>query len=744
MKLSGRVWRYLVRALLSFMVVPLFVLHLAGVVDLGVVEPLENYLYDLRLRLTMPNGQDSRIVIVDIDEKSLQGIGHWPWSRNTLAQLVDRLFDHYQIDVLGFDVVFAERDTSSGLPVLEQMAQGDLRDDPHFQGALARKRLVLDYDRIFADSLKNRRVVLGYYFRHDGDDTGVKGALPAAVLPNGSFDPTQVGSVLASGYTGNLPELQRSAMAGGFFNASPLVDPDGVFRRISLLQAYQGALYETLGLAVARLVLRENSIGLEYDAPQPDLYALENVALGQRRVPVDIDLGTLISYRGKQGSFPYVSAVDVLNGTVPRESLQGAIVLVGATAPGLMDLRATPAQDLYAGVEAHANVVAGILDGNIKARPAYLVGLEPVALIVLGLLLALVLPLLSPLWASLFSLSVLSSLVAFNLYQWTEANLVLPLASLLLMVLLIFVLNLAYGFFVEARGRRQLAGRFGQYVPPELVREMALDPSTYTLVSENRELTVLFSDIRGFTSISEGMAPQALSDLMNAYLTAMTGIIQRHRGTIDKYMGDAIMAFWGAPMADAKHTKHALLAALEMVDRLDALQTEFRARGWPEIKAGVGINTGIMTVGNMGSEFRMAYTVMGDAVNLGSRLEGITKQYGVQIVVSDFTRAQLLEFAFRELDVVRVKGKDEPVAIFEPLGLAEELDAEIKNELTAYHAALAAYRARDWSGAEERFRSLATSMPERHIYAVYLERIEHFRAVPPPNDWDGVFVLTTK
>lgn len=735
---------HLLRIMVSLMVVPLFVLHTAGVVDLVVVKPLENYLYDLRLRLTMPNTRDTRIVILDIDERSLQGIGHWPWRRDTLAHLVDRLFDQYQIDVLGFDVVFAERDQSSGLPMLEHLAKNELRHDRQFQSALASRRRELSFDQVFADSFRNRRVVLGYFFRQDGDLTGVKGVLPPPILAAGKFSPDHVGAAVASGFTANLPELQNSAMAGGFFNASPLIDPDGVFRRISLLQSYQGGLYETLGLAVARLALRESSLGLVYATPRPELYALESVRLGRRQIPVDIDLGALIPYRGKQGSFPYVSAIDVLQGKVAPEVLNGAIVLVGTTAAGLMDLRSTPTQDLYAGVEAHANVVAGILDGTIKERPAYLVGSEPLALIFLGVILALILPFLNPFWAFLFSFSVLAGLVGINFLLWARENMALPLASLLLMGIAIFVLNIAYGFFVEARGKRLLAGRFGQYVPPELVRKMARDPSTYTLASESRELTVLFSDIRGFTSISEGMSPQELSDLMNAFLSAMTKVIQHHQGTIDKYMGDAIMAFWGAPMSDPQHARHALLAGLEMIEVLNALHADFRVRGWPELRIGVGLNTGVMTVGNMGSTFRMAYTVMGDAVNLGSRLEGLTKEYGVQIVVSEFTMAQLPEFVFRELDIVRVKGKEEPVRIYEPIGLESELAVGAKQELASYHQAVRDYRARNWPAAAAAFGQLAAGQPDRSIYAIYLGRIRHFQNEPPADDWDGVFTLTTK
>ncbi len=349
MKIRGLFKRHAVRLGLSLVIVLLFLLNALGVLNLGLIQRVENLTYDLKLQWTMPGTLDRRIVIVDIDERSLQTLGHWPWSRNMLAQMVEQLFDRYQIDVLGFDVVFAERDESSGLTRLVELGRTELRSNSAFQSALEKLRPSLDYNQIFANSLKDRRVVLGYYFRHQLGQGGGKGSLPPPVLAPGSFDPDGVGAVVASGFTANLPELQGKALAAGFFNVSPLLDDDGVVRRISMLQSYDGGLYETFGLAVARLALNETQIELGYDDVQRSSLALESIKLGNRRIPVDIDVASLIPYRGKMGSFPYVSAIDVIEGKVPRDILQGAIVLVGTTAPGLLDLRATPVQEVYAG-----------------------------------------------------------------------------------------------------------------------------------------------------------------------------------------------------------------------------------------------------------------------------------------------------------------------------------------------------------------------------------------------------------
>lgn len=744
MKKTGFLRLHAVRIGLGFAIVLLLLLNVAGVLQLGFAQRLENYTYDQRLQWTMPGTVDPRIVIVDIDERSLQEQGHWPWPRPQIAHMLDMLFDTYQIDVLGFDVLFAEPDGSSGLSQLEQLERTDLRDNPAFSEALARLRPSLRYDQVFADSLKNRRIALGYYFRHDGETGSRVGSLPAPALAADTFSAAQVGAIQATGYAANLQVLQQAAASGGFFNASPLVDADGVLRRISLLQMLDGQLYETLSLAVTRLAMQGSGLSLNYADGDNSAVALESLQLGNRRIAVDEDVAALVPFRGKQGSFVYVSASDVLQGKVAPEVMFGAIVLVGTTAPGLLDLRSVPMQESYAGVELHANLIAGMLDGNIKERPAYVLGLNLIFILLTGGFLALALPALSPLAATVLTAATTLAMVASNLYFWQMQNLILPLAPGLILISALFIFNMSYGYFVDARGKRMLALLFGQYVPPELVDEMAKDPGAYSLEGSNRDMTVLFSDVRGFTTISEGLDPKQLTHLMNEFLTPMTHVIHHHRGTIDKYMGDAIMAFWGAPLPDPDHARNALLAAMEMVTKLDSLQDHFKSRGWPPIKVGVGLNTGDMTVGNMGSEFRLAYTVMGDAVNLGARLESLTKNYGVDIMVSEFTSARVPDFAYRELDRVRVKGKDKPVRIYEPMGPEQELKPGDRDELALYNEALKLYRLQQWAPAREALVRLQQLAPARTLYALYLERIEHFERQPPPADWDGTYTFLTK
>ena len=734
--------KHRVRFLLGALCVLLLFGHAGRLWRIPFVSAFDAYLYDVRLRLTMPDTLDNSVVIVDIDEKSLGEIGRWPWGRNVMAELVKRLVDDYKVRVVGFDVVFAEPDESSGLKVLEELGRRQMKSEAGYQSALIELRKSLDYDRRFAETLRGRPVVLGYYF------SGVEraqqtGALPEPVFPTGAFGELPIPFVSWAGYGANLPEFQKAAASGGHFN--PLVDFDGSSRRVPLVVKFDGRYYEALSVAVLRMALGNTTLKAGIPSGESLIEWLDvSSERGDIRIPVDENVAALIPYRGREHSFPYVSAVDVIKGQISPEQLQGRIVLVGTTAPGLMDLRSTPVGAAYPGVEVHANLIAGMLSGTVKEKPGYVLAIEVLQILLFGGMLVSLLPLLSPLRASLLTLATMGLTLGVSVWFWSSANLVLPLASSVLLVLLLYVFNMSWGYFVESRTKRQFAELFGQYVPPELVDEMARNPESYSMEGRNEELSVLFADIRNFTSLSEGMDPRELTRLMNEYLGAMTDVIRKQRGTLDKYIGDAIMAFWGAPVGDSDHARHAVLTAMAMQRALAGLADPFKARGWPELKIGVGVNTGVMTVGDMGSPVRKAYTVMGDAVNLASRLEGITKEYGVGIAVGEATRAAVPDVTFRELDRVRVKGKDKPVAIYEPLGLTSELPAACLDELKQWQHALRLYRAQEWDQAELQLYNLQRQAPDTRLYAVYMERIAHLRQAPPGTAWDGVTIYQTK
>ena len=733
------------RILIGALLLLVLIGHAAKIYQIPLITIQEAFFYDARLRATMPGGVDERIVIIDLDEKSLAEVGRWPWGRDKMSTMVNRLFDQYKVAVLGFDVVFAEPDESSGLRVLERIAQQKLKDDAVFQRTLEEIRPSLNYDRRFAESLKGRETVLGYHFTNQ-EGGGKAGTLPKSVLPAGTFAGRNLAITHWNGFGANLPEVQEAARSAGHF--VPLVDPDGVSRRIPLLAEHQGQYYEALSLAMVRVLLGQSELipGFVKEGAK-DYGGFEWIDLktprGVLRIPVDEYAGALIPFRGFHPGFRYVSAADVLSGRLPKEVLEGKIALVGTTAPGLLDLRSSPVGATYPGVEMHANMIAGILDGSVKSKPSYIMGAEVVLLLLVGGVLILMLPRLSPLVGTLLSLGMVGVVLVLGYATW-NAGIVMPMAAGLWAVLLIYALDMAWGYFVESKSKRQFTDLFGQYVPPELVDEMAKDPERYSMEGRNEELTVLFSDVRSFTTISEGLDPKELTELMNTYLGSMTTVIRQHRGTLDKYIGDAIMAFWGAPVADADHARNAIIAALEMQKAVRALDDAFKVRGWKPLHIGVGVNTGTMTVGDMGSRVRKAYTVMGDAVNLGSRLEGITKQYGVEILVGDTTRERVKDVVFREIDRVRVKGKEHPVGIFEPLGLSTDVTKDRLEEVKLWQQALRAYRAQDWDQTDMLLLNLKRIAPGTKLYDLYEERVAHLRQNPPGESWDGVTTFETK
>ncbi len=750
----------------------LFVGHAATLYKIGFITQLENIVYDYRLRFTMPGTVDDRIVILDIDERSLdpRALGRWPWGRDKIVALLQKLFDKYGVSLIGFDVVFAEPDESSGLPVLEKLAKTRLKDVGPFQSALKDLRPQLDHDTIFADFLRGRPVVLGYYFNSD-ENAVESGALPEPVLPPGTFGNRKIRFGLWKGYGANLPELQASAANAGHFN--PQTDDDGVSRRVPMLVDYKGKYYEPFSLAIVRLYLgmqdaaRNNKTTLTLPKVIPGIAperfgsknytGLEWLEVGSLRIPVDDEVTALVPYRGPRGSFPYISLADIWADKVPAEKLKGRIALIGASAPGLFDLRATPVGtsdapsaleklgNVYPGVEIHANLIAGILDGKLKHRPPYMVGAEVLLLVLGGIVLTLLIPMLAPLWATAATVAGMALITLLDVGLWSYAGLVLPLAASVLMTATLYTVNMAYGYFVETRSKRQFTELFGQYVPPELVDKMAEDPEQYTMAPKSADLTILFSDVRGFTSISEALSPEHLREYINEYLTDMSNIIRgKYRGTLDKYIGDAIMAFWNAPVEDEEHPRNAVLAALEMLRECDMLNKKFTARGWPTLKIGIGVNSGSVRVGDMGSKERRAYTAMGDAVNVASRLEGRTKYYGVGILVGEATRTLVKDVVFKEIDKIKVKGKDEAITIYEPVGLEVEVEKRVLDELKLWHQTIRLYRSRQWDQVEVNLLNLHRMNPGCALYELYAKEAAGKRRTPPPAEWDGVTVFDEK
>ena len=729
----------------------IFLLHIARILPLGLVDVLERATYDARVVATLPNTVDRQVVIIDIDEKSLAAEGQWQsWTRDKFAAMVRNAFEKYRVRALGFDIVFAEPDTRGGKQLLDRLAQNEFAQLPGFAEQVQAIGPSLDYDGQFGEAIRGKAVVMGMVFKEPGGESNdairTVGAIGPPAMDANAVKLLDIPFVEQAGYTGNLPVLQQAAASAGFFDNSQSLEVDGVFRRISLVQRYEGALYPALALELTRLALGSPPLQFEFDPPdRRSAVNLEAVHIGPVRVPVDERVTAYVPYRGKTPSFDYISATEVIRGTADPKRLENKVVLVGTTAAGLKDLRVTPVGQADPGVEVHANLVSGMLDGRIKHKAPYYDGIHAVMLLLIAVALAFAATRLSPAGSGLVTLGIILALVGLAFGLWSGADFIVPLGTPVLFALTLFLLLSFYGFFIESRGKREISKLFGQYVPPELVEEMAAHPEAISMEGESREMTVLFSDVRGFTTISEKLDAKALSQLMNMFLTQQTGVVQRHRGTIDKYMGDAIMAFWGAPLRDENNATNALKAGLEMTRAVRELDEEFAKRGWPPLNIGVGLNTGKMNVGNMGSTFRVAYTVMGDSVNLGSRVEGLTKEYGVAVICTESTRnAGPKDWAYRELDSVRVKGKNEPVAIYEPLGPKDELDPGLRQDLARHRGAMKLYRAQLWDQAEAEFFQLSQGGRPHHVYGLFLERIMFLRDNPPGPKWDGAFTFTHK
>jgi adenylate cyclase len=763
MNSRSALWRAL-RAALLLATVLAALGHATGLFPLRFVTAIDLAIADTRLRAFMPRTQDPRIVVVDVDEKSLAEIGRWPWGRDRMAAFTDELFANQHAAVVGFDAIFAEPDASSGLPALERLAL----TSKAVSEAIAPLRTTLDFDQRFARALQGRNVVLGYYLgsARDGRRTGL---LPKPVFDASALQGRSIAFTHWDGYAANLPLFAQAAPHAGYFNN--VQDPDGLVRAVPLIAEVIGQHHEALSLAMYRAYTGMPTVQPGFATERwltKDYSALRSVLLTQGKtveaIPVDAHVRVPVPFRGpggpRGGSFEYISASDLLNHRIAADHLKGRLVLVGSTAPGSYDQRATPVAEVYPGVEVHANLLSGLLDARLPVEPDWASSFEVLQLLVIANALAWLLPRQRAVRGAQLAVAIGALLITVNLWAYRTHELMLPLASALLLAAVLFFGITFWSYVVEGRSRRSLAKLFGTYVPPELVEEMARDPARYDMRAENRELTVMFCDMRNFTRVAELLQPEDVRALVNSFFSSMTSAIREHRGTLDKYIGDAIMAFWGAPIADASHAANATRAALAMTARLDALNADLRARGLPEIGLGIGLNTGTVCVGDMGSDMRRSYTVMGDAVNLASRIEGLTRHYGVDVLVGATTRRAAAQTAAEpaalasgdrwrwvEVDRVRVKGKREPVTLFTPVAIPAENVLRFDDEMRLWRLALASHRLHHWDETQAHLQELLTAFaasPRIGLYRQLGERTRQYRAAPPPADRDGAHTFDSK
>ncbi len=682
--------------------------------------------------------KDLRVAIIDIDEPSLAELGQWPWPRSTVARMVANLFQ-MGVLVVGFDVVFAEPDRMSPQSVAEDLY--GLDDE-----IKEKLKELPGNDKLFADVIKQTRVVLGQATYWEVEETGsvgppvkksiaFKGPKPDIFVPEFR---TMVR---------NIEEIEKVAAGHGLFSLLP--EPDGIVRRVPLIMQHEGKYYPTLSVEMMRVVFQRPTILV--DANQ-----LGVKSIGVRKgliLPTD-NRGRVWPYFSKSDEDKYVSAREVLAGTADPKKLKGKMALVGTSAVGLLDIRATPTEEVIPGVEVHAQLIESAVTNQFLSRPGYIAGAEFLFILGVGLMLIWLVPWVGAKWTLLLFVGAAGGIGGTSWHMFVNERILLDPSYGIASAMFLYMLLTYTGYAREEAERRQVRSAFGHYLAPAMVEKLAEDPDQLKLGGETRNMSMLFCDVRGFTTISEQFDAEGLTKLINKLLTPLTGVILDRQGTVDKYMGDCIMAFWNAPLDDENHARHACLSSLEMFSKMgplnDKLEQEAIAEGRKHIplKIGTGINSGDVVVGNMGSDQRFDYSILGDEVNLASRLEGQCKTYAVDIVIGENTHAQATDLASLELDLIKVKGKTEAVRIFTLQGDDQVAQSDGFKALKSEHdGMLAAYRAQDWAAAKARLqaaRGLIGDFNLAPFYDVYEERIAQYEADPPGAEWDGVFVATSK
>ena len=677
--------------------------------------------------------------IVNIDEKSLAKFGQWPWPRTRVADLVTNLTRLGAV-AIAFDIMFAEPDRLNPAAAADTLR--NLDDETR-----TKLRALPSNDDVLADAMRQSRVVLG--------ETGLPYVvaeldkeLPLTGLAMLGDDPQRF-MLRFPGLLRSTPVLE--AAAGGRGLITIWTERDGIVRRVPVIMQAQGVTMPSLSFEMLRVATGSDTIFIKSNEA-----GIQSVAVKGIAVPTDRN-GQLWVHFAHYDPSIYISAADVLDGNVARDTVAGRLVLIGTSAAGLLDLKTTPISPVMPGVEIHAQVLEAALTGQLLSQPAWGTAVELLAALLLGIAVIWLAPKFGAVTLVAVGAFFATLLVGTSWYFFTQHRLLIDPTYPLLSTTSIYLTLIFFSFVREQTQRRQIRSAFGRYLSPALVEQLALAPEKLVLGGEEREMTIMFSDMRGFTSISETYKqdPQGLTALMNRFLTPLTNAILDRKGTIDKYMGDAIMAFWNAPLDDVSHQINACEAAIDMLEQVDALNKEREAEAqdgghtYIPLNIGVGLNTGICVVGNMGSDLRFDYSVFGDSVNLASRLEGQSKEYGFPIIVGSNTALAAKDrFAILELDFIMVKGKTEPEVIYAIAGREDTAQsARFQRLRNLTIEMLACYRSRDWDGALaaiERGRRTDDAHSLELLYNLYETRIRGFQKDPPRRDWNGAFALLTK
>ena len=707
-------------------------------------QSLDNRVRDFYFKFRGPEKASDDIVIVDIDERSIKELGQWPWERDKIAQILSNLTNK-KAGIIGLDIVFSEEDKTS--PAKFALKWGiDQKNLPN-------------YDLILSNMVANTPTILGYVFDFDAQNKNEAPQIPAIFIEKGKqtkeFLPT------AHGVLTNLAIIQRNGYSSGYMNNIP--DESGIIRSVPLLIKYDDQVYPSLAFEMYRIASNSKKVIVKYGEN-----GIENISLKKHPIKTDRFGRLHINFRGPFKSYRYISAVDIYNNKIDQRSLEGKFVLIGTSAYGLMDLRSTPMDNVIAGVEVHANLIDNLIHDDMLAKPPWMEIADITAIITITFIVTILFYMLP--WSlllfvyslSLFGIMYLNYYLLFE--QYVIINSIFPLFSMILS----FIGILAVKYLLESKQKDMIKGKFASKVSASVMEDILKNPDSNTLDGAEREITVFFSDVRNFTNISESMGnPKSLIKFMNKIMEPMTKIIIEENGTIDKYIGDAIMAYWNAPLDVQNHADRAVSASLRQLHHLKDLNTELRSNpefvnviemsdneNVPIVDIGIGLNSGVAIVGEMGSTQRSDYTVIGDPINLGARLESLCKYYNSRLNISSYTKAMLKEkYIYRYLDLVTVKGKLEPLEIWqvhnfdnetiEPLFYSNKKN--ILKELDLYHHAISLYKKEHFDKALTIFESINQweNKSNANIYNIYIERCNYYIKVPPEN-FNGIFAHTTK
>ena len=689
------------------------------------------------------------VVIVDIDEKSLKKLGQWPWRRKDFATILQNLSDA-GVGIVGLDIVFAEYDNSSPAKVLKELGYDTTG--------------VEDYDMLLAQTIANTPTILGYVFVLEDDGIASEGApnIPAIFIERNKPDKDFIFE--AKRAILNVPLSQKNAYSSGFFNTFP-DDDSGIIRSVPLVMKYDGVVYPSLSMEMIRIMSESNKVYINYE----EEIGVQSIESGPFSIPTDSFGRLLVNYRGPSFTYPYISAADIFNGSFNHKDVEGKFVLIGTSAAGLMDLRAMPYDNVYPGVEVHANVIDNIIQGDFISKPSWVLSADIAVIFFVGITLAILLGHQSAFMTLVVLVFVIMAQLSFNYYMlFVEGIAMNILFDIFILSISIYIISMVLNYFLETKQKNMIKGKFASKVSSDVMEDILKHADSDALNGDEREITVFFSDVRGFTNISEAMGDaKLLIEFMNNIMDPMTEIIIEEHGTVDKYIGDAIMAYWNAPHDVENHADRAVIASLRQLYELKILNENLRNNikyenvtkmadnsHIPIVDIGIGLNSGVAIVGEMGSKRRSDYTVIGDPINLGARLESLCKYYNSRLNISNFTKSKLKgDYIYRFLDLVTVKGKKEPIEIWQIHDYVKvdgdtlfNLDRVVLlKELDYYHKAIELYKSEKFEEALKIFKDINgwENKSNLKIYDIYIERCEHY-IQNPPKDFNGVFVHTTK